>query len=262
METGDMSTMSVLSVLSILAVLVAADPKPPTSPLPYTTTMLRTHNYTSAEFLSIYEQLSVRAGTGHVQQQQAFHIFPGLPFSMRDANDTTILGIRVVYNHLPLTAQTETFYYLTDLNSNERCLSHKVSTSSPNPPVQLGNTSIRGGVPVTGWREDFDGGQSESTYYVTEARGPANANGTGGPAVYPFRVVMVDPAGGPEYGYVLDQGTHFPVAMDAWFDTSGCKPAQQHAIQHRPLLVSAGGVIAHDLYGEIRGDLDVESRGF
>jgi len=73
-----------------------ADPLPPASKYPFSTTMLRTHHYSNDKpFLSIYEQLSVRmTPDGH--RQEAYHIFPGWPFSIRDANDTHILGIRVL----------------------------------------------------------------------------------------------------------------------------------------------------------------------
>jgi hypothetical protein len=77
-----------------------ADPSPPASKYPFSTTMLRTHHYSDKPFLSIYEQLSVRmTPDGH--RQEAYHIFPGWPFSIRDANDTHILGIRVIPRSTP-----------------------------------------------------------------------------------------------------------------------------------------------------------------
>ena len=65
-------------VVAVAGASASANAGPPTVPMPYMTTMLRTHHFVDAEFLSIYEQLSVRqspteAGT----VEQAYHIFPG-----------------------------------------------------------------------------------------------------------------------------------------------------------------------------------------
>mgnify|MGYP006902749460 CR=1 FL=1 len=89
-------------------------------------------------------------------------------------------------------------------------------------PVGLGNFTVRGISGIEAWRTTLASGESTTTYYVKESRGPANGNGTGPMVMYPFRIQLKYPVGGPEVGYVLDQGTHYPVFVDSWFSTSGC----------------------------------------
>eukprot|EP00040_Diaphanoeca_grandis_P008868 m.46690 g.46690 ORF g.46690 m.46690 type:complete len:255 (-) comp20308_c0_seq1:49-813(-) len=198
---------------------------PPSVPLPYTTTMLRTHRFRSTEFLSIAEQLSVRSlnitGVGY---EEAYYIFPGVPFSMRDPNNTIVSGIRAVFQHTE--ASIEVFYYLTSVEGIEQCVRHsKTAVDRSDQPIYVGASSIRGGITTDGWvtTNKTQGGNS-TTYYVSELRGDPAASGQGDPVHYPFRIVVVDPPGGPEYGYVLDHGQHFPVAVDGWFNTANCPP--------------------------------------
>lgn len=56
-----MTAMAAVLFMGLVSVAVAAavSSGPPTPPLPYTTTMLRTHHYSHAEYLSIAEKLSV-----------------------------------------------------------------------------------------------------------------------------------------------------------------------------------------------------------
>ena len=193
--------------------------------------------------------------------EQAYYIFidPEVPFSLRDANDTIVLGIRVVCtSHCPpltsvqssppvpvdciadqITEKTATTprsittsYFLTDLDGNERCVVHATAAAPAGPtPVSLGNSTVRGISNIEGWRVTLPNGQSTATYYVRESRGPPSGNGTGPMVMYPFRITLKYPAGGPEVGYVLDQGTHYPVAVTPWFDVSGCDG--KHAVDER-----------------------------
>eukprot|EP00466_Bigelowiella_natans_P007723 jgi/Bigna1/131740/aug1.15_g6448 len=182
-------------------VTVTASPQPVKIPMPYMTTMLRTHKFNGGvEFLSIYEQLSVRDGDSEGDVDSAYHIFPGVPFSMRDANDTTVLGIRVVYRFRASEESTETFYYLTDLDHNERCVSHTVRSTPVGEAEYIGNSTLRGGVPVQGYIVKDGKGGSTTTFYTQELRGPPNANGTGITVSYPFRIQVAHPPGGAEYG--------------------------------------------------------------
>eukprot|EP00050_Salpingoeca_kvevrii_P009605 m.309679 g.309679 ORF g.309679 m.309679 type:complete len:225 (+) comp23582_c0_seq1:126-800(+) len=212
--------------------------------LPYTTTMLRTHHFASAEFLSIYEQLSVRKSTNSTGFVEAYNIFPGVAFSMRDGNDTTVLGIRAVYEHNTPANQVEIFYYVTDLNGNERCLSHSKRPVQATDTRYSGSAEIRGGIQTQTWTSMVPNSPaSTTTYYVKEARGPVNANGTGTTVQYPFRIQVANAPGSAEIGYVLDHGTHFPLSYDSWFKTGGC-PSAIHS--DRPLFVTAGNVVLAD----------------
>eukprot|EP00759_Apiculatamorpha_spiralis_P032457 PhF_6_TR33859/c1_g1_i4/m.49682 len=87
--------------------------------LPYTTTMLRTHHYRTQDYLSIYEQFSTRAFPWSTDGsfQEAYHIFPGFSFSMRDPNNTIINGIRVVYTYNVTARTKEVFYYITSVDN-------------------------------------------------------------------------------------------------------------------------------------------------
>ena len=125
-----------------------------------------------------------------------------------------------------------TSYFLTDLDGNERCVVHATAAAPAGPtPVSLGNSTVRGISNIEGWRVTLPNGQSTATYYVRESRGPPSGNGTGPMVMYPFRITLKYPAGGPEVGYVLDQGTHYPVAVTPWFDVSGCDG--KHAVDER-----------------------------
>lgn len=77
-----MRTACAAAVVATVLSLGIASAQPPTPPTPYTTTMLRTHHFVSAEFLSIYEQLSVKTDVKTGALMKAYHIFPGFPFSM------------------------------------------------------------------------------------------------------------------------------------------------------------------------------------
>lgn len=207
------------------------DPPPPTAPLPYTTTMLRTHHFSSAEFLSIAEELSVRAlsPSGPPGHEEAYYIFPAVPFSMRDANKTVVRGIRAVFRHTSDSAGSykETWYFLTGTDGIERCVRHSltnvtVATSRKLDPEIL----LRGGILTKAWVTESEGtGGSTTTYYVEEKRGDPEASGSGKWVSYPFRISVVHPPGGVEVGYVLDHGQHFPTVVDSWFAKDGCPPA-------------------------------------
>ena len=161
--------------------------------------------------------------------KEVYNIFPGVPFSMRDANDTVVLGIRAIFQYTSCSGVPfkETFYYLTGTDGVERCARHiKAPVADSAPPVAARNTTLRGGVPVVGWATTSATGGGTTTYYAEEMRGDAPASGKGVPAWYPFRIIVTDPPGGPQHGYVLDHGQHFPVAVNKWFDTTtvACPP--------------------------------------
>lgn len=210
-----MARFALVASLAALLMGAALADSPPQPPLPYTTTMLRTHHFATKEFLSIYEQLSVRSMPGQpAVTESAYHIFPGLPFSMRDANNTIVLGIRVVYQDNG--TDTTTFYFLTDTDGNERCVRHAVGPSpATSPAVSIGEATIRGIPGLPGWVvNDTSTGVVTTTHYVAD-------EGNDAPQ-FPFRIELLYPPGGAEVGYLLDHGTHFPQAMTDWFDTSGC----------------------------------------
>ena len=207
---------------------------PPLVPLPYTTTMLRTHNFYNAEFLSIAEQLSVKGlnysgPSDNANYEEAYNIFPPVPFSMRDANNTVVQGIRAVFRyagHAGVAKSKETFYFLTDLAGEERCVKH-VMQALPSPPLATPlspSPPLRGGISVDAWVVAPAGGGSTTTAYVNETRGDPAASGPGEAVHYPFRISVVHPPGGPEYGFVLDHGQHFPLDVAAFHATDGCPP--------------------------------------
>ena len=194
---------------------------PPVVPLPYTTTMLRTHHFAAAEFLSIAEELSVQAvpGSAGGNFEEAYYIFPAVPFSMRDANETVVRGIRAVFQHTSdsLASYKETWYFLTGLDGVERCAHHSLVNVTVSTPTFKEATTLRGGIEVKGWAEPIGLGGSTTTYYAQEKRDDAVASGAGKVVSYPFRIDVVHPPGGGEIGYVLDHGQHFPVAVGKWF---------------------------------------------
>jgi len=225
------------AALSAAALSAAALSAAPLVPLPYTTTMLRTHNFgPAAEFLSIGEQLSVKGlnysgPSDNANYEEAYSIFPPTPFSMRDANHTVVRGIRAVYRyagHGGVAATKETFYFLTGLDGQERCVKHAKQALLPPPPaasIDVG-ASLRGGIGVATWvvADAAGAGGSTTTAYANETRGDPAASGPGEAVHYPFRISVVHPPGGPEYGYVLDHGQHFPVDVPAFHATDGCPP--------------------------------------
>ena len=147
---------------------------------------------------------------------------------MRDANNTIVLGIRVVYR--VRAGNTSTSYFLTDLDGNERCVQHVTQPNAVAPPaVSVGTSTVRGISDVEGWSVTLPNGQKTTTYYVHETRGGPYSNGTGVPAMYPFRIELLYPAGGPEVGYLLDQGTHYPVEVKSWYSIAGCGSAKPSA---------------------------------
>ena len=203
------------------------DPAVPSVPLPWTTTQQRTHTFTNAEFLSIAEEQSMRKSTDGFDQQ-GFSIFPATPFSIRNAQDTIVKGMRAVFTTSPSSpGWVHEVIFLTPLEGPEYCFANyartmKVTSVAPASPYKA---TIRGngvwGAPVEGFLTTYgDGAGTLLTDYVAERRGGQYANGTGAWVKYPLRTVRDYNVTVGEHGFLLDQGQHFPVVIDRWFNLS------------------------------------------
>jgi hypothetical protein len=211
----------------LATVALASASSPPTPTFPYSTTMLRTHRFAPSTpptvFLSIYEEMSVYQDdqTGHVWS--AVNIDTGWPFSIRDADDTYIAGMRVVYEYDSATDPTyfNEWYYMTDPNGTEYCVQQVKVEYNPLITTSVGSKTIRG-AETEGWMvQDTVTGINTTTYYTPDVEG-----------TFSFRTVNEYPRteNAAEWGYVLDEGTHFVgVLQKQWFDTSGCDPSAVRA---------------------------------
>ena len=105
----------------------------------------------------------------------AVNIVPGWSFSVRDADDTIISGIRVVYHYdadPSVATQYEEWYYMTDADGVETCQANKNVTIAKQDMTYLGPSCCIRGAAVEGWESvDSDSGNSVSTWYAPDVNG-------------------------------------------------------------------------------------------
>jgi len=201
------------------AASAAATAAYPAPPLPYSTTLLRTHHYADALFLSVGEELSVRQPVAGGSVWEAYMIAPGWPFDLRDdpTDPTVVNGLRVVYEYAAANGTYTIWYYATNLDGVEECLTHGTYAWRPFQPDYEGEAVVRG-IATDVWRDYDPGTGVTTTHFVTPDLGGA---------LYPFRVHTRYPSGSGEVEWTLDHGTHYAVEQTAWFNTSGCTDADR-----------------------------------
>ena len=206
-----------VTALAALVAAVAAQTYPP-APLPYSTTLLRTHHYAAALYLSVGEELSVK-GTPDGHTWEAYMIAPGWPFDLRDdpVDPTVVLGLRVVYEYTP--SNYTIWYYATDVAGAEDCILYATYPYRPFQPTAQGAATVRG-IETEVWVDTDPATQTTTTHYLTLDLGGR---------LYPFRIHVAYPEGSSEIEWTLDHGTHYAVLQDAWFNTSGCTDDRRRA---------------------------------
>jgi hypothetical protein len=155
---------------------------------------------------------------------QATNIVTVWPYSIRDEAGTTVTGIRVVYHYdadPAIATNFEEWYYMTDLDGVEACISHTSGEFNEQITTYLGTSTIRG-IGAEGWLKiDTVTSNNVTTWYTPDVEG-----------VFPFRIKTDYADQQSEIGWVLDQGTHFLGITMPWFNTSGCAASQQHPWSH------------------------------
>lgn len=201
---------------ALLAVLLASACAQtfPEVPSPFSTTLLRTHHYADALYLSVGEELSVKTtADGHLWE--AYMIAPGWPFDLRDdpTDPTVVLGLRVVYEYVyGADAHYNMWYYSTNTAGEEECLVQGTYDVPAFEPTYKGNETVRG-IETEVWVNDDEAAGTQTTYYMTP-----DLDGE----LYHFRIHVAFPEGSSEVEWTLDHGTHYGIVMEDWFDTSNC----------------------------------------
>eukprot|EP01129_Flabellula_baltica_P004819 TRINITY_DN1712_c0_g1_i3.p2 TRINITY_DN1712_c0_g1~~TRINITY_DN1712_c0_g1_i3.p2 ORF type:complete len:188 (+),score=42.64 TRINITY_DN1712_c0_g1_i3:796-1359(+) len=167
-------------LLCLITLSLCAPPQPS---YPYSTTMLRTHHFKTEPFLSIYEELSAYTDNGELWE--AINIEIGWPFSIRDAKDTHVLGLRVVYRYDDIVSPTsfEQWYYMTDVDNVEHCVSHRTIPMNPAKVTYLGQEAIRNIDSIGYLSQDTVTGVNTTTWYTQDVDG----------SMYPFRIISENP---------------------------------------------------------------------
>lgn len=216
-----MTVRSLLMLIMVYVVGTSGSLSFPEPPMPYSTTLLRTHHYAQDLFLSVGELLSVKKKPdGHTWE--AYMIEPGWPFDLRDdpVHPTIVLGLRVVYEYT--STNYTIWYYATNLDGVEECILYGNYAYRPFSPSFLGTAIVRG-IETDVWNESDTTG-TNTTYYLTKDLGDN---------MYPFRIHVIYPEGSSEVEWVLDHGTHYAVLQDKWFSTLGCNEGTHRRLGSR-----------------------------